>query len=115
MLAYILIAIIILTIYRGIIDMQSEAFVSDVSCTSKDNYNTIMNKYISSANSDYTSGTLANYAVTYQNARSTPLDINNLTAFNNNLATFYKNCISDIETKISNTENEFNTKFKDHI
>lgn len=115
MLAYILIAIIILTIYRGIIDIQSEAFVSDVTCTSKDNYNEVMNKYILSAKSNFTSGSLANHALTYMNDRTTPLDMNNLTSFNNNLANFYNNCLSDIENKVSNTENEFITKFKDHI
>ena len=115
MLAYILIAIIILTIYRSIIDMHSESFVSDVSCTSKDNYNEVMNKYISSAKSDNTSGSLANYALKYKNERSTPLDYNNLTTFNNNLTIFYNNCLSNIENKVSNTEDEFNTKFKEYI
>lgn len=115
MLAYILVAIIILTVYRNLIDMHSETFVSDVSCTSKDDYNETMEKYTTSASYKYTSGTLGNYAFKYKNARSTPLDSNNLNSFNNNLTTFYNNCLSDIKDRISNTEDEFNTKFKDYI
>jgi hypothetical protein len=129
MLFCLLIIVLAICIFRWKYSkLDNESFVYETNCSSLDDYNNKMTKYITSVSHTTLDGSLGQHAMTFEDNRASIPELssahssssnkkryNKLDTYKSNVEKFYQNCLNNISKKVSDTENTFNREFKNYI